>query len=78
MSVAREGWTERILYFRQWRKCKQIPPAPPKRNPILLDGVFFLMKKGGFERPLRKYAGGMFLGRGKIHDLANAPKRVWA
>ena len=51
----------------------QIPPAPPKRKPIHLDGFFFLLKKGGFERPLRKHACGMFLGRGKIHDLATHP-----
>ena len=30
-------------------------------------------KKIGFERPLRKRAGGTFLGRGKIHGYANAP-----
>ena len=30
-------------------------------------------KEIGFERPLRKRAGGTFLGRGKIHGHANAP-----
>ena len=27
MSVARCGWTQRNLYFRQRRKCRQIPPS---------------------------------------------------
>ena len=36
-------------------------------------GFFMVEKKIGFERPLRKRAGGTFLGRGKIHGHANAP-----
>ena len=29
----------------------------------------------GFERPLRKHAGGMFLGRGRIHGTQTHPAR---
>ena len=38
---------------------------------VFLFGMVFTQK--GFERPLRKHAGGMFLGRGRIHGLMNAP-----
>ena len=36
-------------------------------------GFFMAEREIGFERPLRKRAGGTFLGRGKIHGHANAP-----
>ena len=35
--------------------------------------VFYMIM--GFERPLRKHAGGMFLGRGRIHGYPNASHR---
>ena len=77
IEVVITGTTGNRVYPKRVPRV-QIPPAPPKRKPIHLDGFFFLLKKGGFERPLRKHACGMFLGRGKIHDLANAPEWVWA
>jgi hypothetical protein len=36
-----------------------------------MDGLFFGMG-GGLERPLRKHAGGMFLGRGRVHAQLTA------
>ena len=46
--------------------------------------VSFFDGRAGFERPLRKHAGGVFLGRGRIHRFLNAPgtgvgrKRSWS
>jgi hypothetical protein len=31
----------------------------------------------GLERPLRKHAGGMFLGRGRVHQVQDASIRMW-
>ena len=55
----------------------QIPPAPPEtKEPSERRALLFLMGKGGFERPLRKQSGGLFLGRGKIRRFGIAPVRV--
>ena len=46
---------------------------PHKINPIHTDGVYFMHGAiAGFERPLRKHAGGMFLGRGRIPFFPDA------
>ena len=50
---------------------------PQKQKPRLLPWFFVFERKWimGLERPLRKYAGGIFLGRGRIHGTqAAAPK----
>ena len=53
-------------------------------NATLPGGIFYVDAVMGFERPLRKHAGGMFLGRGRIHRFRNAPgtgvgiKRSWS
>ena len=39
-----------------------------------MDGLFFGMG-GGLERPLRKHAGGMFLGRGRVPQISDAFQR---
>ena len=41
----------------------------PKKLESAFAGSSFLFGVMGFERPLEKHAGGMFLGRGKIHGL---------
>ena len=65
-----------------WKSCipqKGIEGSNPSfsaiKNPLTLrvGGFFMAEKEIGFERPLRKRAGGTFLGRGKIHGHANAP-----
>ena len=35
----------------------------------------FLMLEMGLERPLRKHAGGMFLGRGRVPQISDASRR---
>ena len=48
-------------------------PATPTKNPVTTSVVAGFLIVAGFERPLRKHAGGMFLGRGRIHRFLNAP-----
>ena len=46
----------------------------PTKNPVTTSVVAgFLIGVMGFERPLRKHAGGMFLGRGRILWFLDAP-----
>ena len=41
-----------------------------------LGGVLFgLLREMGLERPLRKHAGGMFLGRGRVLLFSDASRR---
>ena len=60
------------------------PDTPTKKLESAFAGSSFLIGVMGFERPLRKHAGGMFLGRGRIHRFLNAPgtgvgrKRSWS
>ena len=42
------------------------PDTPTKKPVTALAVTGFLIGVMGFERPLRKHAGGMFLGRGRI------------
>ena len=45
-TVAREGLTERNLYFRQRRKCRRIPLSTPEKIPDLIQfqvWYFFFM-----------------------------------
>jgi len=42
------------------------PDTPTKKLESASAGSSFLIGVMGFERPLRKHAGGMFLGRGRI------------
>ena len=51
----------------------RVPSAAPKSAPP--PGVHFLVIAAGLERPLRKHAGGMFLGRGRVHKAADAFQR---
>ena len=45
-----------------------------QKNDTILTGWYRFFDGGqGFERPLRKHAGGMFLGRGRIHAHTDAP-----
>jgi hypothetical protein len=43
--------------------------------PIWASGFFYALM--GLERPLRKHAGGMFLGRGRVPWSEDAPEWVW-
>ena len=60
------------------------PDTPTKKLESAFAGSSFLIGVMGFERPLRKHAGGIFLGRGRIHRFLNAPgtgvgrKRSWS
>ena len=49
------------------------PDTPTKKNRAAFAALFFLVLSG-FERPLRKHAGGMFLGRGRILCFPDAPQ----
>ena len=49
------------------------PGTPTKKLESAFAGSSFLIGVMGFERPLRKHAGGMFLGRSRIHRFLNAP-----
>ena len=44
-----------------------------QKNPDRISGRDFFNRSTGFERPLRKHAGGMFLGRGRIPLHSGAP-----
>ena len=68
-----------------WKSCipqKGIEGSNPsfsaiKQIPIHTDGdLFYIVEVGGFERPLRKHAGGMFLGRGKIPRNSGVVQRT--
>ncbi len=48
------------------------PDTPTKNLESASAGSRFFIGVMGFERPLRKHAGGMFLGRGRIHFFQNA------
>ena len=60
------------------------PGTPTKKLESAFAGSSFLIGVMGFERPLRKQSGGLFLGRGRIHRFLNAPgtgvgrKRSWS
>ena len=47
------------------------PDTPTKNLESASAGSRFFIGVPGFERPLRKHAGGMFLGRGRIHFFQN-------
>ena len=49
------------------------PAHHQQKGSTPLGWIFFGDGEAGFERPLRKHAGGMFLGRSRIHGLMNAP-----
>ena len=51
------------------------PATPTKNLESASAGSRFFIGVLGFERPLRKHAGGMFLGRGRIHFFQNASRR---
>ena len=48
------------------------PDTPTKKPMTALAVIGFLIGVMGFERPLRKHAGGMFLGRGRIPRFPGA------
>ena len=54
---------------KRYLKCTLITV----RNPTPFGVGFRTDGRAGFERPLRKHAGGVFLDRGRIHSLMNAP-----
>ena len=73
-------WTVACRRSRRRQLLTLCPPGtmatnpiihPIERNLILSDEVLFYMKMG-FERPLRKHAGGIFLGRRRIPAPADA------
>ena len=49
------------------------PDTPTKNLESAFAGSGFFYWVLGFERTLRKHAGGMFLGRGRIHCSIDAP-----
>ena len=52
----------------------QLTVPLPEKEALLME-CFFFLERMGFERPLRKHAGGMFLGRGRIHGKSMASRK---
>ena len=48
------------------------PDTPTKKLESAFAGSSFLIGVMGFERPLRKHAGGIFLGRGRVLPISDA------
>ena len=49
----------------------RVPSLAPK-NPDTHSGIWIFYCLMGLERPLRKYAGGIFLGRGRVLPISDA------
>ena len=71
----RECWNGRQARLRcVWlRRVGSSPISRTKKNTTLKGGVLFgFAREMGLERPLRKHAGGMFLGRGRVPQNPDA------
>ena len=53
------------------------PDTPTKNLESAEADSRFFIDVMGFERPFKKHAGGMFLGRGRIHYSISTPLWVW-
>ena len=52
---------------------ESLPAYQKSRYSVRNSGFSYML--GGLERPLRKHAGGMFLGRGRVLPLLDASRR---
>ena len=71
----RECWNGRQARLRcvWFRRVGSSPISRTKKNTTLWGGVLFgFQREMGLERPFRKHAGGMFLGRGRVPQLSDA------
>ena len=66
-------WRSLVSRLVRVQEASGSNPDTPTKIPVttfVVAGIFFV---SGFERPLRKHAGGMFLGRGRILWFLDAP-----
>ena len=76
-AACRRSRRRQLNTFRPRRKCNESHYPPQKQKPRLLPWFFVFGNKWimGFERPLRKHAGGMFLDRGRIPGKPTASRK---
>ena len=66
-------WRSLVSRLVRVQEASGSNPDTPTKIPVTTNVVTGILFVSGFERPLRKHAGGMFLGRGRIHYSIEAP-----